>query len=321
MVDDCTTGTSYEIVTLDDAQLVLKHMNYYNGEEYVITFTGGEEFLESKLAKTWVLSSVMVNGGDWSDSAGDSMTLNLDGSFSFDCSAHNNQVYDYFYKWDWGNPDLSHLGDGNLWEGATLQWSVSEVGGTRYLDFTECAYPLVIVGNCRYDALSYEIVSLTSTSLVLHYSDSNDFTISFTVPVSSESAEALLTAKEWELTELWVEYGGGGTYYNTDVSNVQGNRLTFNANHTLAFDCSANGGFTFDYTDSSLVMPTNVGDMSWSLENNGTTLVFAAWSYPVAIFSDFSVPTYYGIERLDSSELILTGTCYGYPCRIIFTAV
>ena len=321
IVDDISLDTNYEIVTLNQNSLVL----YSQLFDYTISFTGGEETLESQLSKTWTLFSVTVNGWDGTYSAGDSMTLNLDGSFSFDCSAHNNQVYDYYYTWDWGNPDLSHLGDGNLWEGKTLQWSVSEISGTKYLTFSECAYPLVILGNCRWDSISYEIVSLSQTSLVLHYNDQNEFTVTFTAPGTNEGAAALLTANQWETAELLVDYMDDGNYYDSDLSSSfsLGNKITFNANNTLSFDCSANGGSTDNFIDGYVFQPdaSDIAQMSWSLENNGSTLVLSAGAYPVIVVNDTSTSSSFSILKLDDSELILACKYYGHNAKLKFTAV
>ena len=321
IVDDISYDTYYEIVTLNQNSLVLYSQMY----DYTISFTAGAETLESQLAKTWTLSSVTVNGWDGTHSAGDSMTLNLDGSFSFDCSAHNNQVYDYYYTWDWGYPDLSHLGDGNLWEGQTLQWSVSEIDGTRYLNFSECAYPLVILGNCRWDPISYEIVSLSKTSLVLHYAGMNEFTVCFTAPGTNEDAAALLTANQWAAAELLVDYMDDGNYYDADLSSYcsLGNKISFNADYTLSFDCSANGGCTDNFIDGCIIHPesSDIAQMSWSLENNGTTLVFSAGSYPVVVVNDINGSSSCSILKLDGSELILACKYYTHNAKLRFTAV
>ena len=90
-------------------------------------------------------------------------------------------MYDYYYDGGWANPDFSHWNDGSYWEGATLQWSVSQHAGNTLLNFTTLAYPLVIVDGCIAGPLSYEIITLDSSSLVLHHDgDGGDFTISFT---------------------------------------------------------------------------------------------------------------------------------------------
>ena len=140
-------------------------------------------------AHPWKLQSVTLSGTDVTHSAGDLLTLNPDYSFDFNCSAHNNKVFDYYYDGDWASPDFSHWGDGSYWEGATLEWFVSE-GTTPLLNFTKLAYPLVIVDNCINEALSYEIVTLNTSSLVLHHNgDGGDFMITFSAAGDTPALE------------------------------------------------------------------------------------------------------------------------------------
>ena len=132
-------------------------------------------------AHQWVLSSVTCGGSDVTHSAGDKMTLNADHSFTFDCSGHDDKVWDYYYDGMWYNPNFSNWG-ADYWEGQTLEWSV--LGNN--LCFTARAYPLVIVDACFANALSYEIATLNDSSLVLnHDGDGGNFTIAFTAAGST----------------------------------------------------------------------------------------------------------------------------------------
>lgn len=177
---------SFDIEELNATRLVLSCV-LWDTYLAIITFDAPSaapdpEVAEELLTATsWELSAVTRGGEDVTQSAGNIMTLHTDNSFSFDCSANNGQVYDYYYDGGWANPDFSHWNDGSYWEGATLQWSVSQQAGNTLLNFTTLAYPLVIVDGCITAPLSYEIITLDSSSLVLHHDgDGGDFTISFT---------------------------------------------------------------------------------------------------------------------------------------------
>ena len=141
-------------------------------------------------AYSWELSSVTLGGSDVTQTAGNIMTLNANHSFSFDCTANAGKVYDYYYDGDLANPDFSHWGEGSYWEGADLSWSVSKTGSVDCLNFTALAYPLVMVDNCINQALSYEIVTLNSSTLVLHHNgDGGNYTITFSAVGGSSGGE------------------------------------------------------------------------------------------------------------------------------------
>lgn len=317
---DCTAGAfplvivgecyysslSYEIVTLDASSLVLR---YYGINEYTITFTGGGEFLERRLAKSWVLSSVTMNGSDWTYSAGDIMTLNSDKSIAIDCSSHGNKVYDYYYSFDWVDYSPS----------PTSEWSASELGGKEYLNFTEGAYPLVIIDNYGSNPVSYEIATLTETSLVLHHNSLNDHTICFTA--AGTSVTTLLTSAQWKLAGLQIDFEDKNVYYDCFLSRSIGNIISFNANHSMSFDCSANGGYTDNYAEGFVFEPQNsdVANMSWSLDNNDTVLSFPAESYPIIVLGSGAMN--FGIERINALELVLSFVYSGHNAKIVFTAV
>lgn len=307
VVDYCYSPLSYEIVSLDATSLVLR---YYNNGEYLITFTGGAETIDSRLAKTWVLSSVTLNGYDSTYSAGDKMTLGADKSISLDCSANGNKVYDYYDTWGWIDYDYGYS------PYTTLAWSVSESAGQSYLDLTECAYPVVITDNCWNDAISYEIVSLTENSLVLHHARMNDFTICFTA--EGASVKSLLTATEWELASMKVEYSG--TYYDNSIYSI-GNKISFNSDYSMSFDCSANGGYTDNLSDGYIFEPdpSDIASMSWSLDNSDTTLSFPAGSYPIIVLENG--PMSFSIERINALELILSFVYGGNNAKLVFSAV
>lgn len=91
----------------------------------------------------------------------------------------------------------------------------------------------------------------------------------------------LLTARTWVLTSVKEE--------GVNVNSAIGNKVTLKSDHTLSFDCSAEGGYTFDHTwEGALISPNEYGevcDMTWwvySYDNrywleidDGFLLVFA----------------------------------------------
>lgn len=131
-------------------------------------------------ANQWVLSSVVRAGTDVTQTAGNKITFNANHSFTFDCTANSGKVWDYYYEGGVVDPDWSNWNEGSYWEGYTLEWSVSNSGNTNNLNFTTRAYPLVVVDNVINFAMSYEILTLTESSLVLHHDgDGGNFTITF----------------------------------------------------------------------------------------------------------------------------------------------
>lgn len=195
IVTDNTYAQDYYITSLTNSSLILQ---YGQPCIYTITFSSVGEPTPADLltAHAWELASVKCKGQydadyyDVTQTAGNTMTLNSDHSFSFDCTANSGYVYDYHNGWYETLPDLSESGI-NFWAEpeTVLEWSVSESGGTNYLDFTECAYPLVIVDDVISVAQSYEIAVLTDSCLELHHHtsehnvngyDNIDYIITFT---------------------------------------------------------------------------------------------------------------------------------------------
>ena len=129
--------------------------------------------------------------------------------------------------------------------------------------------------------------------------------------------EYLLTAHPWVLKSV-LEEGGG-------VTTSAGNKVTLRSDYSLEFDCTANGGMTFDHTwAGELIAPDTYGavsSMSWCtwsedgkeyLEvDNGFLLVFAQESEEYGI---------YEIKELTESRLEVEITSYDEVWTLVFEA-
>ncbi len=127
--------------------------------------------------------------------------------------------------------------------------------------------------------------------------------------------EYLLTAHPWVLKSV-LEEGGG-------VTTSAGNKVTLRCDYSLEFDCTANGGMTFDHTwAGELIDPDTYGavsSMSWCtwsedgkeyLEvDNGFLLVFAQESEEYGI---------YEIKELTESRLEVEITSYDEVWTLVF---
>ena len=328
IVADNAYEQSYYIVSLTDDELVLQ---YGQPCLYTITFTnpaGPAPVTPQALltAHEWELTSVLRRYPEWeteysdiTETAGNKMTLNADHSFSFDCEANGGFVYDYVNGWGEIHPDLREWGM-NFWEDpyTVLEWSVSEIGGTSFLDFTQCAYPLVIIDEIIEYAQSYEIAVLTDSYLELHHSTGQcDYIITFTKPGEMSRVEGLLTAHDWALSTVIRE--------GVDVTYTAGDRMTLNADHSFSFDCSFNSvlpGYVYDYVWEAFTEPNfsfSWATYEWSVSfGNVTSLVFTRYSYPLVIVGDYeSSALPYEIVSLTDSDLVLKYDTY----TITFTAV
>lgn len=324
IVTDNTYWQSYYIVSLTDTELVLQ---YGNPCIYTITFTNpagpAPSTPEALLtAHEWELTSVLRRYPEWeteytdvTETAGNKMTLNANHSFTFDCDANGGYVYDYSNGWGEIHSDLREWG--SPWDDSStvLEWSVSESGGTNYLNFTECAYPLVIVDEIMMCAQSYEIAVLTDSCLELHHSTTYcDYIITFAIPGEKSRIESLLTAHDWELSAV--------TRAGEDVTRTAGNIMTLNADHSYSFDCGSNvdwPDYVYDYVWDAYTKPyfSPYTTYEWSVSfGNVTSLVFSKYGYPLVIVGDnenYALP--YEIVTLTDNSLVLAYDTY----RISFT--
>lgn len=111
--------------------------------------------------------------------------------------------------------------------------------------------------------------------------------------------EYLLTAHPWVLKGV-KEEGGSVT---TSVGNI----LTLNEDHTMAFNCSANGGKTYDHTwVGGLIDPDAygaVGDMSWSVFTSGGKDYLTVYDGFLLVFAQTGLTGMYEIKELTADKL------------------
>lgn len=298
IVTDYNYSQEYYVVSLTNTSLVLQ---YGQPCLYTITFSapGGPEPADPEdllKAHEWELVSVQcrypqyeTEFWDNTQTAGNKITFNADHSFSFDCEANGGQVYDYY--------DGGYMMDPYFFGGE--EWSVSESNDTYFLDFTEHAYPLVIVDE-QMDPQSFEIAVLNDTYLELHHSTTYcDYIIAFTLPGEKSRIEGLLTAKEWELNQV--------TRDGVDITETAGNKMRLYADHSFSFDYSPNDGYAFDFIWDAYATPYSWGTNKWSVAfGTVTSLVFAQYSFPLVIVGDCDnsdLP--YEIVSLTDSALVL----------------
>ena len=293
----------YTIVTLDDYNLVLQYGNYtMSYKSDAVNPNDPATLLTAPHA--WTLASVEESGTDVTKTQFNKITFNADHSYSVDYSVNRDKVYDYTdgsslerqYEYDWF---VSH--------GATLEWSISNNGTSNFLDFTECAHPLVILGDYANNPMSYEIVTLDNNTMVLQY---DNYTMTYTA-ISDEvvGLETLLKAKTWALDT--VEKDGTG-----DITDGRGgNKITFNAAYGYTIDCSANSDYIVSFSGGWSTSRENDYDnyiqnypLAWSISTNGTNnyLTFTKYAHPVAIVGDYENEAMtFEILTLNGSSLVI----------------
>lgn len=110
--------------------------------------------------------------------------------------------------------------------------------------------------------------------------------------------DILLAAHQWELKD--VKESGGS------VTTATGNKLTLNANHTMAFDCSANSGETFDHTwEGAPISPSAYGEISnmrWSTSTSGGKDYLTVTNGYLLVFTQSSMTGTYEIKELTASN-------------------
>ena len=171
--DYANNPMSYEIVTLDNNTMVLQYGNY------TMTYTAISDAvvsLETLLkAKTWELSTVEKDGeGDITyGRGGNKITFNAAYGYTIDCSANSDSVFSFSDNWSTNREyDYDYF-----IQYYTLAWSISTNGTNNYLTFTKYAHPVAIVGNYENESMTFEILTLDASSLVIKY---GDYTLSYT---------------------------------------------------------------------------------------------------------------------------------------------
>lgn len=245
--------------------------------------------VESMLAATqWVLKDVMESGESVPTSTFNKLTLNSDSSMSFDCSANEGQTFDHTWAGELIDPDA--YGDVS-----DMGWWAYTSGGKDYVE-VDNGFLLVFAQESMTGV--YEIKELSDSRLTVEITSYEEvWTLSFEAANAAGSeTEDLLTAHPWVLKGVHEEGGS--------VTTSVGNKLTLNKNHTMSFDCSANGGKTFDHTwEGGLISPDAYGaveDMRWSVSSAGTLTVTNGF---LLVFAQTDVNGEYEIKELTDSKL------------------
>ena len=101
------------------------------------------------------------------------------------------------------------------------------------------------------------------------------------------------------------------------MTDAAGNKITFNKDKTLSFDCTANGGKTHDYYFSGEDFePYGVNQMAWSLGAGNTKLNFTEGSFPLVILNEGAMS--YNIDALDETQLVISVEQWGEKYSITF---
>lgn len=124
---------------------------------------------------------------------------------------------------------------------------------------------------------------------------------------TASSVETLLRSTTWQLESIMADWSGtdSGTPTDDNLNGCSlGNRITFNADYTMTFDCTANNGKSWSYYVDAPIKPVGVENMSWSLVNNDTQLYFPAGSYPLFKTNTGAAVTY-TIVTLNANSLVI----------------
>lgn len=126
-------------------------------------------------AKTWELDTVEKDGtGDITyGRGGNKITFNAAYGYTIDCSANSDSVFSFSDNWSTNREyDYDYF-----IQYYTLAWSISTNGTNNYLTFTKYAHPVAIVGDYENESMTFEILTLDASSLVIKY---GDYTLSYT---------------------------------------------------------------------------------------------------------------------------------------------
>ena len=128
-----------------------------------------------------------------------------------------------------------------------------------------------------------------------------------------------LMAKTWVLTD--VKEAG------TSVDDTAiGSKVTFHVdrddNHTLLFDCSEHGGWTYDHTWAGEWIVSSdygdVGDMRWQVSSTGGTNKLTITDGYLLVFTQESMTGVYTIRTLTDNELVVDIDSYGETWTLEF---
>ena len=302
----------YDIVTMSNTALVLHRWGSTSTgySEFVITFTDANPAPDPvtdpatllTAPHAWTLASVEESGTDVTKTQFNKIKFNADNSYTVDYSVNGDKVYDYLDNSFW---ERQYEYDWFVNNGETLAWSISNNGTSKFLDFTSCAHPLVILGDYANNPMSYEIVTLDNNTMVLQY---GNYTMTYTaISDAVVSLETLLKAKTWELSTVYEN--------DMDVTDTAGNKISFNDAYGYTIDCSPNSDYCFNFTDGSYSPREYDYDyyiqyypLAWSISTNGTNnyLTFTKYAHPVAIVGDYTNESMtYEILTLNGSSLVI----------------
>lgn len=254
-------------------------------------------------AHEWLVTSVAADWGygldDDTQGVGNIISFNADGSLSFDCTINGGY-------WDYNEGDYMTPEDVDQ-----MSWQLS--GST--LTFSP-GYPLFMWGPAT--PSSYEIEELDDDHLVISANIEDwggVYYITFTAALDPATM-AMLTAHTWVVSGVTADWDLDGNRYDEIYECTLGNKINFNPDYSLSFDCSANGGCTYNYYSGYSFEPENVNQMRWI---PGKRLLFPAGSYPVLKMSE-GVSSF-DIETINDSQLVLSIIMWGYyPYYLSFVA-
>lgn len=139
-----------------------------------------------------------------------------------------------------------------------------------------------------------------------------------TSPVTEPTVSDKLAAHQWSLTEVKEE--------GVSVTTSTGNLLTLNSDHTLAFNCVANGGQTFDHTwEGSLIAPNTYGEVSgmnwYTYTDNDVDYLGVTNGFLLVFVQDNTDEAIYRIEELTDTNLTVSIVTYDETWTLLFEAV
>lgn len=138
--------------------------------------------------------------------------------------------------------------------------------------------------------------------------------------LTAGQCETLLTSKTWVLASVKES---GVSVGETAI----GNKVTLHndAGHTLSFDCSEHGGWTFDHTwEGDWIVPNeygDIGDMTWWVYSyDGKNWLEIDDGY-LLVFAQESMTGVYEIKSLTSSAFTVDIDAYGETWTLRFEAL
>ena len=317
-VQDDAEG-EYIIQELTEEKLTVDIVSY--DETWTLLFeaegsSSGSSVEDLLTAHEWVLKGYEV---DWNYGAGledavegatvgNILKFNPDKTLSFDCSANGGKTHDYNFVGE----------DFEPYSVNEMSWTLGD--NDQMLIFPAGSFPLIILGEGE---MSFDIEELTDEKLVLTCVLWDSFPAAITFKAAGSSSggdspvEDLLTSHSWVLTGVQEE--------GVDVTTTVGNKLTLNKDYSLSFDCSANGGKTFDHTwNGELIDPDAHGaisSMEWcTYEEGGISYIGVSSGYLLVFAQDSEDWGAYEIKELTDSKLTVTVVAWGETWTLLFEA-